>query len=259
MSETDTVDTRSAKPIRRAILAILWVQIGIGAFLAGSDVMSGLDGVMRPSSAPSFDQPVRPGDQTRRFEPANAPDLTTDPSRRTPFPGGDNVPSRLAFEAANGTAFVKGQITPGDAVRFDEWLATVNVDRVRLMSPGGSVQDALHIGRTIRRNALETVMLAGDFCYSACPYVLAGGTSRQIDDEASVGVHQHYFDENTVLPAFIAVENIQRGQAEVVAYLTEMGIDLRVTEHALSTPPDEIYVLVPEELVEYGFTTAEEA
>lgn len=70
-----------------------------------------------------------------------------------------------------------------------------------------------------------------------------------------VGVHQHYFGENTVLPAFLAVEDIQRGQGEVMGYLDEMGIDLRLMQPALATPPDAIYILVREELERYGLVT----
>ena len=70
-----------------------------------------------------------------------------------------------------------------------------------------------------------------------------------------MGVHQHYFGENTALPAFLAVEDIQRGQADVMAHLDAMGVDVRVMQHALSTPPEAIYVLLPEELEDYALTT----
>ena len=71
-----------------------------------------------------------------------------------------------------------------------------------------------------------------------------------------MGLHQHYFGENTLLPAYLAVEDIQRGQADVMRFLSDMGIDLLVMQHALSTPPDEIYILLPEELQRYGFVPA---
>ena len=91
-------------------------------------------------------------------------------------------------------------------------------------------------------------MTASDICLSACPYILAGGVTRRVEDGAWVGIHQHYFDENTALPAFLAVSDIQRGQGEVMAYLIEMGIDPGLMQPALMTPPDEIYLLLPEEL-----------
>ena len=129
-------------------------------------------------------------------------------------------------------------------------------ERLILQSPGGAVAAALTLGRHLRARGIETQMLAGEFCYSACPYLLAGGSSRVIDATASVGVHQHYFGESSLLPAFVAVEDIQRGQGEVMGYLAEMGIDPLVMRHALATPPNEIYLLLPEELDRYKFRSA---
>ena len=43
-----------------------------------------------------------------------------------------------------------------------------------------------------------------------------------------------------------------------MTYLDEMGIDPLVMTHALSTPPDQIYVLLPKELERYGFLKQEQ-
>lgn len=43
-----------------------------------------------------------------------------------------------------------------------------------------------------------------------------GGTKRRVEQDASIGVHQHYFGQNSVQPAFMAVEDIQRGQGFVM-------------------------------------------
>ena len=43
-----------------------------------------------------------------------------------------------------------------------------------------------------------------------------------------------------------------------MTYLDDMGIDPLVMRHALVTPPDEIYVLLPEELRAYNFVTPTE-
>ena len=131
------------------------------------------------------------------------------------------------------------------------------METVILQSPGGSVRDALELGRHLRAGGIETRLLRGEICYSACPYLFAGGETREVEEGASVGVHQHYFGESTILPAFVAVEDIQRGQGEVMIYLEDMGIDPLVMSHALTTPADEIYLLLPEELERYNFVTDE--
>lgn len=239
--------------VRRAILAILAVQIAMAVVLAGSDLLGAIPRLFTGTSAPSLDAPVAPGDQVRRYRPGDLPDRAPrDSDRQTPIPDPGDMPTRLRFTTDGGIALVTGQIAPGDATRFAEWLgADASFDTIRLHSPGGSVHDALAIGAAIREAGLGTRMEPGDICLSACPYILAGGTTRLIADDAMVGVHQHYFGENTALPAFLAIEDIQYGQGEVMAHLDAMGVDVRLMQHALSTPPDAIYVLLPEELIEY--------
>ncbi|MEH6740480.1 MAG: hypothetical protein V7695_18345, partial [Sulfitobacter sp.] len=196
--------------------------------------------------APSLTEPVRPGDQTRRFSPKRAVPDSRDP-----------LPKRLALTIVSGGAaiLIEGEIADGDAPRIIKQVEELRETptRVILNSPGGSVHDALELGRALRLAGFETEMREGDICYSACPYLLAAGVKRSIPEEAFVGVHQHYFGESTILPAFAAVEDIQRGQGLVMRYLDQMGIDPLIMQHALITPPDEIYVLLPEELIRYGF------
>ena len=253
----ETVEERQASPVRRVILAILGIQIGMAAVLAGSDLIGAIPRLITGPDAPALDAPIAPGDQVRRFRPQDLPGRErVTPDQQTPIPDPGDMPARLRFTAEGETALVTGDIAPGDSTRFAEWLeGAEGVTAIRLHSPGGSVDDALAIGVAIREAELDTFMEAGDICLSACPYILAGGVARRADAEAVVGVHQHYFGENTALPAFLAVEDIQRGQADVMAHLDAMGVDVRVMQHALSTPPEAIYVLLPEELEDYALTT----
>ena len=240
---------------RRAIMAVLALQVG----LAGALVLPPLAGAfaaLAPSRAPELTKPIAPGDQRRRYRPERTGPA---PERQRPFAFPDEMPDRLRFETAmvdgRRAMSLTGAIEPGDGERFltQLRLAAEPPEVVFLNSPGGSVSDALTIGRALRGEGLAVAMSDGDICLSACPYVLAGGLPREIPEGAAVGVHQHSFGESVVLPAFLAVEDIQRGQAEVLEHLVEMGIDLRVMGPAMRTPADEIYVLLPEELVEWGF------
>jgi hypothetical protein len=70
-----------------------------------------------------------------------------------------------------------------------------------------------------------------------------------------LGVHQHSFGEATMLPTFLAAEDIQRGQAEVLEHLVAMGVDLRIMGPALATPADEIYILTQAELTDWAVVT----
>ncbi|SDG78332.1 hypothetical protein [Alloyangia pacifica] len=244
--------------VARALTGALVLQIALGAFLVLGDLTSSDFTLPRfGPSAPRLTQPVQPGDQRRTFAPGR------DLPPRSPLRDPGKLPERLALTRSEGSAWrLEGGISEGDAERIisalDDAQAGSNpIETLVLQSPGGSVPDALAIGRHVRQMGLGTRMLEGEFCYSACPYLLASGTTREIPEGASVGVHQHYFGESTILPAFVAVEQIQRGQGEVMEYLEEMGIDPMVLRPALATPADQIYILLPEELARYNFVTEE--
>ena len=254
MNDATTSAPKQRSPVARVLMGVLIFQLGLGGLL----VLGDMQGLRLPSfgpDAPRLTEPVRPGDQRRTFRP--------DRDRPTVQPARDpgELPNRLVLtQTEGGTYRLEGGIRAGDAERLIGLLSAADPtpETLILQSPGGSVQDALTLGRHIRAQGMATQMLAGEFCFSACPYLLAAGITRNISEDASVGVHQHYFGENTLLPAAFAVKDIQRGQAEVMSYLDDMGIDPLVMTHALSTPPDQIYVLLPEELLEYGFIETSE-
>lgn len=243
----------------RILRWVFGLQLVFAAVLLSSDLLRVLPQIVFPSTAPEITQPLGPGDQTRRYNPTDITPRQARPGSR-PLPVTEDMPSRLLFEFVQWenqpTITVTGQIAPGDGKRMVEFLEGVSEvpTQAFLNSPGGSVGDALIIGRELRRLEIATAMTGSDVCLSACPYILAGGVTRTVEDGALVGVHQHYFGENTALPAFLAVEDIQRGQGDVMVYLAEMDIDPLVMQHALVTPPDEIYLLTAEELIRYGFT-----
>lgn len=242
-----------------------WVfaaQLGFAAVLLGTDLAKLIPQLAWPSTAPELTAPIGPGDQTRRYSPRQLPDRPPAPGSR-PLPGTESMPNRLTFATpqwqGETVLTLTGRISEGDATRFSDYLETLEAlpSQVYLNSPGGSVSDALTIGRALRARDMNTVMSASDICLSACPYILAAGVSRIADADAMIGVHQHYFGQNTVLPAFVAVEQIQRGQGEVMSYLQEMGVDPLMMQPALLTPSDEIYLLTPVERSTYRLTTVD--
>lgn len=247
-------------PVGRILRWTFGLQLVFAAVLLGSDLLRVIPQMARSSTAPAITQPMGPGDQTRRYTPGQIDPRPPRPGSR-PIPSSTDMPSRLDFVDTEWdgepTITLTGQIAAGDADRLTEFLTTVDPAPTQafLNSPGGSVQDALTMGRTLRALGIATRMTASDICLSACPYLLAAGTTRTVDADALVGVHQHYFGENTVLPAFMAVSDIQRGQGEVMEYLSDMGIDPLIMRPALATPPDEIYLLTPNEMAQYRLTT----
>ena len=247
-------DDHGARPIARTLSAVLIFQLGIGALLILGDMRgASLSLPFSTPDAPRLSEPVRPGDQRRLYQP------TRDRPSVQPARDPGELPDRLTLTYEDAQWRLEGAITPGDADRLIPQIdrADPPVDTLLLQSPGGSVQDALDLGRHLRDRGIATSVLAGEICYSACPYLFAGGTERRAEPGASIGVHQHSFGENVLLPAFTAIDDIQRGQAEVMSYLDDMGLDVRLMRHALATPADEIYILLPEELETYKVVTPE--
>ncbi|MBM9595500.1 hypothetical protein [Roseitranquillus sediminis] len=85
--------------------------------------------------------------------------------------------------------------------------------------------------------------------------MLAGGVERRVSRAAAIGVHQHYFGQNVVLPAFLAVSDVQAGQAEVMDFLDEMGVSPLLMIPAMTTAPDDIYILLESELEDFALAT----
>ncbi|MEM7641051.1 MAG: hypothetical protein AAF366_00820 [Pseudomonadota bacterium] len=240
-----------APPERRTLRWLLGGQIFLAVALIAIDLAPSLPRLISPSNAPDLNQPTRPGDQTRQYRPR---------SPASPVPGLDSdMPRRLLVEAVDldgrDALRLRGGIAAGDGARIVDELGAAAPEVVLLDSQGGSVGDALEIGRAVRELGLETRLQDGAVCLSACPYVFAGGVTRQVDEGARLGVHQHSFGESSILPAFLAVEDVQRGQAEVLAHLEAMGVDLGIMGPAMATPADEIYILTAEELDRWDVVT----
>ena len=206
--------------------------------------------------------PVRPGDQVRPYDLRLSVPLKMDPDVLPEFDLPPDIPSRLTFTLQESEAFgslllINGEIRENDAARFDAFVAGLSNPpaAVALNSPGGNVSEALKIGKILRAMEADTIILPGMVCLSSCPYVLAGGIERIVSRDGTVGLHQHYYDAPRLLPVFFVVEDIQQSQGQTMAHLIEMGIDPGVMVHSLSTPPNDIYVLIDEELQESRLAT----
>lgn len=241
--------------IRMGLTCALIAQVMLAVFLVAADVdLRWLQRLGSQDALPSG--PASPGDQVRKYDPSRtSPDFT----ERTNLPGLElsvDMPMQLEFKTVDLEDFgqvllLNGPVEPGDAKRFEAFIASLEAPPkiAALNSPGGVVDEALSIGRSLREIAAETVLLPGMTCLSSCPYILAAGVERRVSRKASVGLHQHYYEAPGYMPVFLAVEGIQYGQGQTLEYLVEMGIDAGLMIYSLNTPPEEIYLLVEDELL----------
>jgi hypothetical protein len=163
---------------------------------------------------------------------------------------------RMTFElAADGRLLAIGAITPGIAKDFAAEIDKRGsyVKTVVLQSPGGSVQDALEMGRLVRAKGFATEIDAGAYCASSCPLVFAGGVQRVAGKGAAIGVHQvAAYDE----AASGGMAGAQRVSAICQKYLRDMGVDLGVWVHAMETPREQLYYFKADELLSLKLATS---
>jgi len=181
-----------------------------------------------------------------------APWLPGGDKRLTPLPQPDGAMAKpMTFELVGGGKLVAtGTITPGISEAFAAEVGKRGdyIKTVVLNSPGGSVTDALAMGRLIREKKFATEVEAGKYCASSCPLVFAGGVERRAGDKAAIGVHQVSAIGSAGAAPRDEMDVAQRISARCQRYLGDMGINLQVWVHAMETPHDKLFIFKPDEL-----------
>jgi hypothetical protein len=159
----------------------------------------------------------------------------------------DTVVERMFREVHRGgqhIIYASGTISAGDTTTFEQFVRQRGITRaeVHFNSDGGSLAEALTLGRKIRQLGFET-RIASDVegqravCASACAYAFAGGTSRYFDEASGqLGLHQFYSPGQTVG----AISDVQEVSSVLVAYLHSMGVDARAFSVAAAAKQNEM-------------------
>jgi hypothetical protein len=192
---------------------------------------------------------------------ATLPDISTDaipaalpgdqPTIR-PLRAPDGVlAAKMTFDLiGDGRLRATGTIQPGTARIFAAEVEKRGgyIKTIVLHSPGGSVSDALEMGRLIRKMNFSTQVEAGRYCVSSCPLVFAGGVERRAGAKAIIGVHQVSALARAGAPG-TGMSDAQRISAVCQNYLHDMGVDLQVWTHAMETPKEKLYSFKRDELL----------
>jgi hypothetical protein len=200
---------------------------------------------------------------------ANIPQLSSDDAPAalpmdvptlSPLPRADGaLAAKMKFELfGDGRLGATGTIQPGTAKDFADEIAKrgTYIKTVVLHSPGGSVSDALEMGRLIRKKSFATEVEAGRYCASSCPLVFAGGTERRAGNKAIIGVHQISALGPPGAPVMAGgMAEAQRISAACQKYLHDMGVDLTVWTHAMETPKEKLYAFKRDELLSLKLAT----
>lgn len=168
-------------------------------------------------------------------------------------------------------AMLSGEIKTGDA-RAVEAMVQINLPflgYLSLNSNGGSVDEAMQIGRVARRYYLKTVAplkiaerilwfhsgfteeAPGAICASACFFAWLGGANRVGN---VLGIHRPFppAKEMQKLSPAEAGRLYRDLSAKILAYFTEMDAAPHWLSDMMKIPSDDLYV-IPEEQIENEF------
>jgi hypothetical protein len=150
--------------------------------------------------------------------------------------------------------YLDGPIDPGATSRIVNLVLQQKIIRavVYLNSPGGSLVTAMQVGRVFREHGFETRVGARTrdstrpgpgTCYSACPFVLAGGVRRGLEPGSTIGVHRAA--NRVQVPDESRFQSVVEAQA--VEYLGEMGVSTELAALMAGIPHDRIRELTVDE------------
>ncbi|MDH4584462.1 hypothetical protein E8F20_21630 [Pseudomonas sp. BN415] len=143
---------------------------------------------------------------------------------------------------------ISEDIAPGDyealmkglranAGKFDRKL-------VLLDNIGGSVAEAIRMGRLLRETGFDVMVPTDGVCQGSCVYLLAAGRNKTV--RGYVGLHRPYFphgDSAQVAPV--------GSRYSPTAYLREMNVPLSLLDEMNSIEPTRMRVLTKDELAKY--------
>ncbi|WP_439273093.1 SH3 domain-containing protein [Pseudochrobactrum sp. HB0163] len=153
---------------------------------------------------------------------------------------------------------IKGTFEHNDDLSF--FLKAVqkqNTEIIIFNSSGGNVYKAIELGKIIRTLKLHTIQLRGMECSSACSLAFLGGVIR-FAEAGSIGVHKSSFINASGMDANTAISNIQKITADIMGYMTEMGVDANLLQLALQYDSNDMRYLSLREMESFNVITTQQ-
>lgn len=116
-------------------------------------------------------------------------------------------------------------------------------------SPGGNVAAAIEIGRLLREMRAWVIIPVNAKCYSACVFLLAGGTLRNAFGQ--VGIHRPFGQSVGDIDYADAQRSFDAIRSSARRYLAEMNLPDSLFEAMVNVPPQEIRLLSREEVAAF--------
>lgn len=168
-------------------------------------------------------------------------------------------------ESGNGCffsgVFIEGNIEVGDFKKFQNVVSNLKNKygakrcsdgdtHVRINSKGGSVEEALLIGREIRKNSFGVIVMENSECLSSCVFILASGVSKFVNGK--VGIHRPYFISIEEGKSAEEIRSMRDSLSiKIKTFLNFMDVPESLFEEMLSYPPEKIKVLSQQDLTRF--------
>lgn len=146
---------------------------------------------------------------------------------------------------------LSGPIIPGVAAAIQAQLQPITGRRVGIFldSPGGSMEEAMLLGRVLRTHEASTYVGSGREWSSACVLLLASGVMRRVH-EGRIGIHSPYMEVATETATF--QQQHDRLGEQVRGYLAQMNITAELYDRMRTVPSEGMLYLDDAELTRLG-------
>ena len=161
-------------------------------------------------------------------------------------------------------AYFNGEVKSGDLIKLKavfesptrrrvfipDFTPPTEIFELQLNSRGGSLEEAIEIGRWVRKNKLHTRMRSNSECFSSCVYIFAAGVSRVSFSfwAQKVGIHRPYL---TQIPKEGVQVAMRKALADSRASFAEMNVPEQLADAMFSIPPDKLEILTDDKLSFY--------
>lgn len=147
------------------------------------------------------------------------------------------------------TVRVSEEIAPGDYETLLKGLrnnpGTYSRKLLLLNSIGGSVPEAIRMGRLLRESGFDALVPSSSVCQGTCVYLLAAGKRKTV--RGYVGLHRPYYAHGDSLHS----RSANGMRYDSAAYFREMDIPSTLVQAMQSTDPKRMRVLSAKELAQY--------
>ncbi len=184
----------------------------------------------------------------------------------------------VPFQDGTAAIVARGQIGGDETARFLSAVQAAQASGVMprtliISSPGGNLETALDLGRTLRQLDMRTVvgsvaqepdgrrMLTAGGCHSACVMVLMAGVNRSVLPGSRVGVHSPQVvlvsgGRGYALDEGITRAIVQGSEPALRSYARFMGVSPALIDVAHSVPHSSIRTLTASEMSRFRLVTS---